>query len=93
VAISHGALTIKISSTLGVSQPEAFSKTGETTVVPSTQTDVTEVKGGFQIVNEMPSVEQLAQALNALGVSTREMMAIFQSLKRAGALQADVVTN
>jgi flagellar P-ring protein precursor FlgI len=41
----------------------------------------------------MPSVEQLAQALNALGVSTREMMAIFQSLKRAGALQADVVTN
>ena len=93
VAISHGSLTIKIASSLGVSQPSSFSKTGETTVVPSTTTEVTEVKGGFQVVDEMPSVEQLAKALNALGVSSREMMAIFQSLKRAGALQAEVVIN
>jgi flagellar P-ring protein FlgI len=93
VAISHGALTIKIASSLGVSQPAAFSKTGETAVVPSTTTEVTEVKGGFQVVEDMPSVEQLAKALNALGVSSREMMAIFQSLKRAGALQAEVVIN
>lgn len=93
VAISHGSLTIKIASSLGVSQPEPFSKGGETVVVPSTRTEVTEVKGGFQVVEELPSVEQLAQALNALGVSSREMMAIFQSLKRAGALQAEVVIN
>lgn len=93
VAISHGSLTIKIASTLGVSQPGAFSEGGTTAVVPSTKTEVTEVKGGFQIVEEMPSVEQLAKALNALGVSSREMMAIFQSLKRAGALQAEVVIN
>lgn len=93
VAISHGSLTIKVSSSLGVSQPEALSKGGSTIVVPSTQTEVTEVKGGFQVVDDMPSVEQLARALNALGVSSREMMAIFQSLKRAGALQAEVVIN
>ena len=93
VAISHGSLTIKIASSLGVSQPEAFSQGGTTAVVPSTRTEVTEVKGGFQVVEELPSVEQLAQALNALGVSSREMMAIFQSLKRAGALQAEVVIN
>jgi flagellar P-ring protein precursor FlgI len=93
VAISHGSLTIKIASTLGVSQPEAFSKGGTTAVVPSTRTEVTEVKGGFQVVEELPSVEELAKALNALGVSSREMMAIFQSLKRAGALQAEVVIN
>lgn len=93
VAISHGSLTIKIASSLGVSQPEAMSKGGSTVTVPSTRTEVTEVKGGFQVVDELPSVEQLAQALNALGVSSREMMAIFQSLKRAGALQAEVVIN
>lgn len=93
VAISHGALTIKIASTLGVSQPEPFSRTGETVIVPSTQTEVTEVKGGFQIVEEAPSVERLAAALNALGVSSREMMAIFQALKRAGALHAELVVN
>jgi flagellar P-ring protein precursor FlgI len=90
VAISHGALTIKIASSLGVSQPNPFGG-GETVVVEGTRTEVTEVRGGFQVIEEMPSVEQLAAALNSLGVSAREMMAIFQSLKRAGALQAELV--
>jgi flagellar P-ring protein precursor FlgI len=45
------------------------------------------------VINEEPSVDRLASALNALGVSTREMMAIFQTLKRSGALQADLVIN
>jgi flagellar P-ring protein precursor FlgI len=61
--------------------------------LPSTQTAVNEVKGGFTIVNETPTVERLAAALNALGVSTRDMMAIFQSLKRSGALQAELIIN
>jgi len=92
VAISHGALTITVSSTLGVSQPGAFSG-GQTALVPSTQTDVKETKGGFKIVPEAPSVDRLASALNALGVTTREMMSIFQTLKAAGALQAELIIN
>jgi flagellar P-ring protein FlgI len=93
VAISHGSLTITVSSNIGVSQPSAFSSGGNTMAVPSTQTAVNEVKGGFTIVNDSPSVERLAAGLNALGVSTRDMMAIFQSLKRAGALQAELIIN
>ena len=93
VAISHGSLTITIASTLDVSQPEAFSRGGQTVVVPSTQTEVEESEGGFTVIDEAPSVERLAFALNALGVSTREMMAIFQSLKRAGSLQAELIIN
>ncbi|MDP2138641.1 MAG: flagellar basal body P-ring protein FlgI [Candidatus Didemnitutus sp.] len=93
VAIAHGALTITITNNIGVSQPNAFNNSGETVVVPSTQTDVSETKGGFTVVNEPPTIERLAAALNALGVSTRDMMAIFQSLKRAGALQADLIIN
>ncbi len=93
VAISHGSLTITVSSNIGVSQPNAFSNTGQTMATPSTQTAVNEVKGGFTVINEPPSIERLAAALNALGVSTREMMAIFSSLKRSGALQAEVVIN
>ena len=93
VAISHGALTIKIASSLGVSQPGPLSPNGQTVVVPGTRAEVTEVKGGFQVIDDLPSVERLAAALNALGVSSREMMAIFQSLKRAGALQAELVIN
>lgn len=93
VAIAHGALTITVTNNLGVSQPNAFNNSGQTTVVPSTQTDVTETRGGFTIMNDPPTIERLAAALNALGVSTRDMMAIFQSLKRSGALQAELIIN
>jgi flagellar P-ring protein precursor FlgI len=93
VAIAHGSLTITVSSNVGVSQPNAFNNSGQTTAVQSTQTSVNETKGGFQIINEPPTIERLAAALNALGVSTREMMAIFQTLKRSGALQAELVIN
>ena len=93
VAIAHGSLTITVTSNLGVSQPAPFSRTGQTTVVPSTQTTVNEVKGGFTVFNEPPTIERLATALNSLGVSTRDLMAIFQSLKRSGALQAELIIN
>ncbi len=92
VAIAHGSLTITVTSNVGVSQPNALSN-GQTVAVPSTQTAVSEAKGGFTIVNDPPTIERLAAALNALGVSTREMMAIFQTLKRSGALQAELVVN
>jgi flagellar P-ring protein FlgI len=93
VAIAHGSLTITVSSNVGISQPNAFNNSGQTAAVQSTQTNVNETKGGFQVVNEPPTIERLAAALNALGVSTREAMAIFQTLKRAGALQAELVIN
>lgn len=93
VAVAHGALTITVSSNLGVSQPNALSSTGQTAVVQSTQTAVDEAKGGFTVLSEPPTIERLAAALNALGVSTREMMAIFQTLKRSGALQAELIIN
>jgi flagellar P-ring protein precursor FlgI len=94
VAIAHGSLTITVTSNQGVSQPNAFSNGGTTQQVQSTQTAVNESKGGFTIFNQdPPTIDRLAAALNALGVSTREMMAIFQTLKRSGALQAELVIN
>ncbi len=93
VAISHGSLTISITSSLGVSQPNALSEKAETVVTQGTDTKVSEQKGGFKVVEEFPTIQQVASALNALGLSTREIMAIFQSMKRAGALQADLILN
>ncbi len=93
VAVSHGSLTITISSNLGVSQPEPFSETGDTAIVPSTQTQVSEVTGGFKVVENLPTLEQLTTALNALGVSTRDMISILQTMKKAGALQAELILN
>ncbi len=92
VAIAHGSLTITVTSNVGVSQPNGFSN-GQTQSANSTQTAVNEGKGGFTVLEEPPTIERLAAALNALGVSTRDMMAIFQTLKRSGALQAELIIN
>ena len=92
--IVHGAITITIASSLQASQPGPFnSGGGRTAVLPSTQTGINEVQGGFTVIEDFPSIEKITSALNALGVSTREMMSIFQAMKRAGALQAELVIN
>jgi flagellar P-ring protein precursor FlgI len=93
VAIAMGSLTIAVTSNLSVSQPNSRSSGGTTQVVPSTQTSAVETKGAFTVLNEPPTIERLAAALNAFGVSTRDMMAIFQTLKRSGALQAELIIN
>ena len=93
VAIALGTLTITVANQQGVSQPNSFNNSGQTTTVQNTQTAVTETKGGFAVLNSPPTIERLAAALNALGVSTQEMMTIFQSLKRSGALQAELIIN
>lgn len=90
-AVSHGNLTISIASTLGVSQPSPFNNSGQTTVTPRTETTVTESKPSVVALPEMPTVEQIASSLNALGVTPRDIMAIFQAMKQAGALQAELL--
>lgn len=90
-AVSQGSLTITVANTLEASQPNAFSNTGHTVVVPSTDTKVTENKAAMVSLPELPTVEKVASALNALGVTPRDMMAIFQTMKQAGALQADLL--
>ncbi|MEY2407481.1 MAG: flagellar P-ring protein FlgI [Verrucomicrobiota bacterium] len=90
-AVSHGNLTINIASSLDVSQPGAFSSKGDTVVVPRTETTVTENKASLVTLPELPTVEKVASSLNALGVTPRDIMAIFQAMKQAGALQAELV--
>lgn len=91
VAISHGALTIAISKNLNVSQPNGFGGAGETAVTPATQTEVTEMAGGFKVLEEFPTIQEVSSALNAVGVTTREMMSILQEMKSIGALQAELI--
>ncbi len=92
-AVSQGDLTVKISAVPVISQPTPFSQ-GETVVVPQTMTTVTEgggEQGAVMVLEEPASVSDLADALNALKVSPREIISIFQALKEAGALQAELV--
>lgn len=90
-AVSHGNITINVASAQDVSQPQAFSKTGNTTVTQRTTTEVSESKSSLVVLPELPTVDKVATALNSLGVTPRDMMAIFQALKQAGALHAELV--
>jgi flagellar P-ring protein precursor FlgI len=90
-AVACGNITINIASTLDVSQPSPFSNTGQTVVTPRTTTEVTENKASLISLPELPTVEKVAAALNTLGVTPRDMMAIFQAMKQAGALQAELI--
>ncbi len=90
-AVSHGNITISIANTLDVSQPQPLSQTGTTVVTPRTDTKVEEQKAAFVPIPELPTVEKVAASLNSLGVTPRDMMAIFQAMKQAGALHAELL--
>ncbi|MER2520471.1 MAG: flagellar basal body P-ring protein FlgI [Bdellovibrionales bacterium] len=90
VAIAQGNLTIRISEMPQVSQPAPLS-TGETVVVPRTSLNVDEGKDNkLAMLSTGVSLQTLVQGLNALGIGPRDMIAILQSVKAAGALQADL---
>ena len=90
-AVSQGNIIINVASTPEVSQPTPFSKGGKTVVTEQTTTDVTESKAALVALPELPTVEKVASALNALGATPRDMMAIFEAMKQAGALQAELI--
>ncbi len=90
-AVSHGNLTINIANTLTASQPGAFAEKGDTVVVPNTETAVAEGNARMVALPELPTVETVAASLNSLGVTPRDIMAIFQAMKQAGSLHADLI--
>ena len=91
VALAQGNLTIRITETPQVSQPQAFAQQGTTTVVP--RTDITVDSGSDKkvaMLNSSVSLQDLVSSLNALGVGPRDIITILQSIKAAGALQAEI---
>lgn len=91
VAVSHGNLTLLIKETPKVSQPQPFSTTGETVVVPRTTIKVKEEKsGGLAVLKEGANIGDVVKALNAIGVSPRDLIGIMQAIKAAGALQGEL---
>jgi flagellar P-ring protein precursor FlgI len=89
VAISQGSLVVKIKETANVSQPLApFSDAGKTVVVPESLVGVEEREGHLISVPQTVTVSDLARTLNAIGATPTDLIAIFNALKKAGALQA-----
>ena len=90
-AVAHGNLSVRISTRFTASQPQPFSNRGETVVLPEQNVDVSE--GDAKLVNlgAGTTLDEVVRALNALGATPRDIIAILQALRAAGALQAEVV--
>ena len=89
VGLTHGNLIVTVVESPEVSQPESFGA-GNTVVVPRSDVGVTEENRMINVVPTNATVSDLAASLNALGVSPRDLSSIFQMLKEAGALHAEL---
>jgi flagellar P-ring protein precursor FlgI len=89
VALAHGALNIVIREKPEVSQPGPLAA-GKTVVVPSTDVKAQEETRKVALMDPGATISDLVDALNKLGVTPRDLIAILQALKEAGALQADL---
>lgn len=89
VAITQGNLSIEIGTNFNVSQPFEFSQ-GKTVVTPEQTVKAQEKQNNLVMLKDGANVEDLVKALNSLGVTPKDMVAIFQAIKAAGALQAEL---
>ncbi len=89
IAIMHGNLTVEIQTSLLVSQPPALSA-GTTEVVPQTTVAAKEEKARSLVLKQGATVEELVRALSAIGSTPRDIIAILQNLRAAGALEAEL---
>jgi flagellar P-ring protein precursor FlgI len=92
VAIAQGGLTIEIQEQQAVSQPAPFTLGGQATtqVVPKTEVSVDQGSSALSHVKPSATLKELVDALNAIGVRPRDLIAIFQALRSAGALSARI---
>jgi flagellar P-ring protein precursor FlgI len=89
VAVAHGNLTVSVRAGQEVSQPGPFAE-GETVATPQTDVNIEEEANKVIVVPENATIGDLVRALNAIGVTPRDLISIFHSIKAAGALQADL---
>jgi flagellar P-ring protein FlgI len=89
VSILHGALTVEVKTTLDISQPGPLSS-GQTVVVPQTKVDAKEEKAKSVSLDKGATVDQLVRALQGIGSTPRDIITVLESMRSAGALDADI---
>ena len=89
-SILQGSLTVNISTTLEVSQPAPLSQTGNTAVVPQTTVQAQAAPAQAVRLQEGATVEDLVRGLQTIGATARDIVAILQAVKAAGALEAEL---
>jgi flagellar P-ring protein precursor FlgI len=89
VAVAQGNLTVSISESAAVSQPNPLSR-GRTVVTPTSRVGVQEDGKKLALVKDGVSLQQLVDGLNGLGIGPRDLIGILQAIKAAGAIEADI---
>jgi flagellar P-ring protein precursor FlgI len=89
-AVAHGKLTVSVSENPQVSQPAPFSK-GQTVVTPSSSIEVQEHRAQMVDFHPGASLADIVKAVNALGASPADLVAILEALKQAGAMKAELI--
>lgn len=89
-AVTHGRLTVRIDEAPRVVQPEPFSR-GETAVEPSSNVQVAEERNPMFLVDPGPRLSDIVKAVNGIGASPADLVAILEALKEAGALKAELI--
>lgn len=89
-AITHGSLTVTITESLDVSQPNPLAG-GTTAVTPRSDLEIAEDSNRMFVFNPGVSLDQIVQAVNQVGAAPGDLMAILEALKQAGALKAELV--
>ncbi len=89
-AVTHGSLTVTITETAEVSQPEPFSE-GETVVVPKSDIQIRQDKNRMFMFNPGVKLDEIVRAVNQVGAAPGDLVAILEALKQAGALRAELI--
>ncbi len=89
-AVAHGNLSVVINTQPIVSQPGPFSQRGETVVVPQSQIEVRSEEGNLMLLPGSARLADVVKALNAIGATPQDLLAILQALKAAGSLRAEL---
>jgi flagellar P-ring protein precursor FlgI len=89
-AVAHGSLSVTINSTPIVSQPNSFNQSGQTVVSEKADITITQQSGALMQMSAGAQLSDVVKALNALGATPQDLLAILQAMKSAGALNAEI---
>jgi len=89
-AVAHGSLSVTISSTPLISQPNSFNQSGQTVVSEKADITITQQGGSLMQMSAGAQLSDVVKALNALGATPQDLLAILQAMKSAGALNAEI---
>ena len=89
-AVAHGSLSVTINSTPVVSQPNSFNQSGQTVVTEKADITITQQSGALMQMAPVRKLGDVVKALNALGATPQDLLAILQAMKSAGALNAEI---